>query len=433
MDITTRDNTLLLNKLRAKFTDTEQLLFVESFRLYLEHDQEKDFIVNLDDIWKWMGFSTKGNAKRLLFQKFIKDKDYKSEEETAYPHGEAVSLEETRNGGQNKETILLTVNTFKKLCLKADTKKADEIHDYYIKMENVLQEVIQETFIEEQKELINITKSNVLMDEYNNKDVLYLAWIELNLLKYGITQDIKTTLSRHQDTYGKQVYFTYILECKDRDKLEKKIKTHNDLLSRHVKIYDNQPRRELIRLDTNFTIKDFIKLIESLNGSMIIRQSTKLELAKELTKQKEIDLEMKKLELEILKFNNTRLHVDNESINIQNSLPEHNENTDIIPLPEDTIESTNNNTNTINIFEQSNTQNIYEEFLNEKTVYSRNLKDKISMTQLQDMFTEWMISKNIFTERLLPQHIKSIRNIKYQTGVNINNMKTSGICYRKIA
>ena len=52
-------------------------------------------------------------------------------------------------------------------------------------MENVLQEVIQETFIEEQKELINITKSNVLMDEYNKKDVLYLAWKFIKIWYYS--------------------------------------------------------------------------------------------------------------------------------------------------------------------------------------------------------------------------------------------------------
>ena len=26
----------------------------------------------------------------------------------------------------------MTINTFKKFCLKAGTKKADEIHDYYL-------------------------------------------------------------------------------------------------------------------------------------------------------------------------------------------------------------------------------------------------------------------------------------------------------------
>ena len=35
-------------------------------------------------------------------------------------------------GGHNKETIMLNIETFKKFCLKAGTKKADEIHEYYI-------------------------------------------------------------------------------------------------------------------------------------------------------------------------------------------------------------------------------------------------------------------------------------------------------------
>ena len=33
---------------------------------------------------------------------------------------------------------MLNVGTFKKFCLKAGTKKADEIHDYYIRLEQTL-------------------------------------------------------------------------------------------------------------------------------------------------------------------------------------------------------------------------------------------------------------------------------------------------------
>jgi phage anti-repressor protein len=35
-------------------------------------------------------------------------------------------------GGQNKEIFMLTIDTLKKFCVKAGTKKADEIHDYFI-------------------------------------------------------------------------------------------------------------------------------------------------------------------------------------------------------------------------------------------------------------------------------------------------------------
>ena len=48
------------------------------------------------------------------------------------------------HGGNNKEQIMMNINTFKKFCLKSATKKADEIHDYYIKLEDLLHDVINE-------------------------------------------------------------------------------------------------------------------------------------------------------------------------------------------------------------------------------------------------------------------------------------------------
>jgi hypothetical protein len=43
------------------------------------------------------------------------------------------SIAESANTGPGRpsETILMNVLTFKKLCLKNNTKKASEIHDYY--------------------------------------------------------------------------------------------------------------------------------------------------------------------------------------------------------------------------------------------------------------------------------------------------------------
>ena len=47
-------------------------------------------------------------------------------------------------GGHNKEIIMLNIKTFKLFCIKAETKKADEIHEYFMKLEEILQDVIQE-------------------------------------------------------------------------------------------------------------------------------------------------------------------------------------------------------------------------------------------------------------------------------------------------
>jgi hypothetical protein len=54
----------LMTKMRERFTNAEQQLFLMSFYCYLNYDKT-DFAVDLDNIWKWMGFSTKGNASSV--------------------------------------------------------------------------------------------------------------------------------------------------------------------------------------------------------------------------------------------------------------------------------------------------------------------------------------------------------------------------------
>lgn len=39
---------------------------------------------------------------------------------------------------------MLNINTFKKLCLKANTENAYKIHNYYIKLEMVYNELMKE-------------------------------------------------------------------------------------------------------------------------------------------------------------------------------------------------------------------------------------------------------------------------------------------------
>ena len=78
--------------------------------------------------------------QELLEKQFVLDKDY-----TKPLSDERKQTSATKgSGGHNKETFLLNVKTFKSLCLKAGTKKADEIHEYYMKMEELIQEVVAE-------------------------------------------------------------------------------------------------------------------------------------------------------------------------------------------------------------------------------------------------------------------------------------------------
>ena len=90
------------------------------------------------DVWEWVGFSTKGNAKKMLVKHFEKNIDFMEEDISLIQ-----LVKQPVHGGQNNETIMLSVNTFKKFCMKASTKRADQICDYYVKMENIMMEYIQ--------------------------------------------------------------------------------------------------------------------------------------------------------------------------------------------------------------------------------------------------------------------------------------------------
>jgi hypothetical protein len=152
----------IVEKVQQHFNNYEQQMFLASFYCYLKHDNKNDFVIDLDNVWKWLGFSQKVNAKMLLEKNFVLNKDYTK----------SLLLQQKQTsdarGGHNKEFIMLNIDTFKKFCLKAGTKKADEIHDYYIKLETVLQDFLVEESNELKLQLEN-AKNEILQIEDKKK------------------------------------------------------------------------------------------------------------------------------------------------------------------------------------------------------------------------------------------------------------------------
>ena len=156
-------NSNLLSKVKNTFTESEQQLFVASFYSYLNYHKTNDYIIDLDNIWQWLGFNKKYNATNCLEKYFKLHNDYKK---TAPDASGAVSKVK-KNGGHNIQKFYLNVKTFKSLCLKAGTKKADEIHEYYIKLEDLIQETLEEEAIEMKNKLL--IKENELEKIEENK------------------------------------------------------------------------------------------------------------------------------------------------------------------------------------------------------------------------------------------------------------------------
>ena len=57
----------MIEKLQTKFSDYQQQLFLSSFYCYLKYDKVNDFVIDVDNIWEWLGFYKKSNAKSICF------------------------------------------------------------------------------------------------------------------------------------------------------------------------------------------------------------------------------------------------------------------------------------------------------------------------------------------------------------------------------
>lgn len=66
----------LINKIKENFTEIQQQLYLANFYCYLEYDTEKDFVINLDDIWKWIGYERKDHGKRTLKKHFNENENF---------------------------------------------------------------------------------------------------------------------------------------------------------------------------------------------------------------------------------------------------------------------------------------------------------------------------------------------------------------------
>ena len=154
-------NNKLLTKVKENFNETQQQLFISSFYTYLNYHPTNDFVIDLDDVWKWLDFTQKIAAKRLLEKNFVLDKDYKILlcQQTKQKKGQ--------HGGHNKDTIMLNIKTFKLFCIKAGTEKANEIHEYFVKLEGLLHETIHEECIELKQQL-----QNQVLTSQHQQDVL---------------------------------------------------------------------------------------------------------------------------------------------------------------------------------------------------------------------------------------------------------------------
>lgn len=324
----------MINVFNTEFTEEEQQWYIANLYIYMNYHPTNDYPINLEDVFRMIGFANKGNAMKTIKSNFVKDEDYKTslihkeksswggsgDEKAARPYGEAgISTKNLGGAGLNKETVMLNVDTFKNLCMLAKTDKGKEIRKYYVKLENIHNKIVKEE-IEQQKQLLlekdtqlenkELEKKRevemTLKTSFNKRSLVYLIKITINdeiIYKFGHTDDIITRLSTHKNLICKDAELVYCIESKDNKMLERLLIDYLEQYKFRIKrIINDKHQTELLKVNDIEMVKN--KLIE-LNKDI---ENEKLLIIK--LQNKIIDLENENIQLK-------RESLENESQKIK--------------------------------------------------------------------------------------------------------------------
>jgi hypothetical protein len=302
----------LVEKVKQNFTNYEQQLFLSSFYCYLKYDSKNDFVIDLDNVWKWLDFSQKYNAKCILEKNFTVNKDYKclvnQTGEQNFAPATSGAKKQTR-GGHNKEIIMLNVETFKRFCLKAGTKKADDVHNYFIKLENIMFEITKEESNELKNQVLKLENKNkeieekmikqkeldnekFLLTEYNNAgNIIYIIKVKSNkdgtyIIKIGESRKgITNRYNEHKLKYNECLLLNCFAvdKCKD---FESFLHSHNLIFPNKCKtLKGHEKENELFLIGKELSYKTLLKIIDD-NISNYNYRVSELLLENQLLKEK---------------------------------------------------------------------------------------------------------------------------------------------------
>lgn len=299
----------LVKMIKEKMNTEEQHMFVQSFSMYLKHGHdEQAFVVNFDDVWQWIGFSRKDSGKRLVLKHLENGVDYIRIRKPLLHNG----VEQTSgSGGHNKETLMMTVNAFKDLCLRADTERAKQVRQYYRKMESIVHKYTAERaaqdrtmLIEENKNLANnwkLERHNVLIDAHNRTKLVYLMCMKTfkdgsYILKIGRTSDIKNRLQHLSSEFGLQITVLDVFTCENNTAFEQFLLHEPKIVRYKYTDIINNDKKSHESFHVTDLQYDKIKRIIKSNIYKFYHQS--IDEMKECNRRLELENDRIKLELE---------------------------------------------------------------------------------------------------------------------------------------
>ena len=306
------ENDDLFQIMKVQMSSEQEQIFMISHYLYLQHGSDSTkFVVDFDNVWKTVEFTQKIGAKRLLEKYFTYNVDYTipalSKNKAAF--GEQSNGKNLGGAGQNKETILLTVDCFKNFCMLAATPKAKVIRSYYVKMENIMHEYYKQ-FQSKNNELQNslqlsqnslqhsqtetaIKRHEVLIESNKNKWLVYFCKIQPYddgsfILKIGETIDIKNRIDALRCDFGMNIILLDVFVCENSIKFEKSLHNSNELLKYKYNQLEHKNKKFSTEAYHIPTQKEYEKIVKFANSET--HKYNNIEFTRLRVEEKKIDL-----------------------------------------------------------------------------------------------------------------------------------------------
>jgi len=256
--------------------------FIDDFTPIILNDYNNiKFPINLNTEFNWLGYTLPRNAIRVLTKvsnKFIENTDY------------AVIIQQSTNSPPTK-TYMLSVDCFKMMSMMAPTEMGRIARRYYVELEKYVKKYLND---KTQTKFTNPTlitnKYDFDINQWKNKDVLYLICITKDLYKFGITHKIDKRLSTHKHLIG----YDYVIKCWDcfnrsitkevEDDIKRFIKFHkiNRIYKGQTEVFEHNDINAIL-LQFDKYVADAVDHNNNTTTAINLSQGIKLEKEKQET------------------------------------------------------------------------------------------------------------------------------------------------------
>jgi phage anti-repressor protein len=225
------------------------------FSLYKYTTTSADFVIDLDMVSKWLD-SNKATLKRTLIKTYTEKIDY------------TVTIQKS-GGGRPPESVMLTPDCFKRLCMLSRTSKAEQVRTYFIEVEAHLDKYKNYIIKGLHNKISKYEKELKPTHTPTTKGAIYILKTTEDIdgvYKIGRTKNFADRIKVHQSSHPDKLEIKYVYETDNIESVE-------ICLKGLLKDKGYRKRREFYEIDIDI-LKQLVKNCDCLSLAVKNKEKT---------------------------------------------------------------------------------------------------------------------------------------------------------------